>query len=119
MVKWDDGTGRAPERAQMREATQLGGEPPDRQPGKRKNTRRWCKGKVGVEHTLVVRMRRDRSKGCHWFAWSVRGKAIQRGAWICVEQEVCISCGKILRHTLGKNCTHRGDYPLRGRYPNG
>jgi hypothetical protein len=31
-------------------------------PRKRKDTRRWCKGKVGVEHALAVRDARDMGK---------------------------------------------------------
>lgn len=72
----------------------------------RKDRRRWCRGKVGIEHQKAIRtnkfyLARDRT-GC--YDWQP-GERWSR--WICVEQEYCTQCGKILRHTLGPECTQR------------
>jgi hypothetical protein len=72
----------------------------------RKNRRRWCRGKVGVEHELELTV---------WDIYLSRGITecyrYQPGKrwtrWVCVEQERCTQCGKILRHTLGPECTKR------------
>jgi hypothetical protein len=63
----------------------------------RKNTRRWCKGKPGREHVLIVR------KNPRWgftecgirssYTWLTQ-------KWYCTHEEVCQSCGKRLRWSL-------------------
>lgn len=107
MVNWDQNkTERAADRAQTREATRLGGEPPERQPRGRKDTRHWCRGKEGVEHIVQIRPRDpkwgDPNRVCH--LWQPHPKYSR---WICYEQEICTTCGKILKHSLGAKCTYR------------
>jgi hypothetical protein len=69
----------------------------------RKKTRRWCRGKVGVEHQVVRRPRDPRAtwsrRTCGW--WTLKTD----GLWICIEQDVCTECGKILRDGLVNDCT--------------
>lgn len=73
----------------------------DRTPRRRrkKDTRRWCRGKVGVEHQPVIV--RD-----HW-GWTadqecgLRDWVVGRDPdWFCFHREVCDNCGKVLRHKL-------------------
>lgn len=71
---------------------------------RRKDRRRWCRGKVGTEHHTALSV---------WSVYAARGitecHQYQPGKrwtrWICVEQERCTQCGKILRHTLGSDCS--------------
>jgi hypothetical protein len=80
--------------------------PPSGRHRSRKNRRRWCRGKVGVDHVLDVRVSRlavyRTERGwptptCYraeW--WPTR--------WRCQHERYCVSCGKILDHTLGDDC---------------
>jgi hypothetical protein len=72
-----------------------------RRPRARKDTKRWCRGKVGVEHTPVLDYRsfiksyRDQPY-CRvpppWNPWKTN--------WWCHHIEKCSECGKTLRHSL-------------------
>lgn len=81
----------------------------------RKDKRRWCRGKVGVEHTPAIRFsqhrdwwanhpKNPREVSCAWWPWGVY--AYKR--WSCYHEEACTSCGKILRHSLERDCP---DFP--------
>lgn len=66
-------------------------------PKSKKDTRRWCKGKVGREHTPAI----ERSHGERY----PNGRPCQRiegYTWAlgCHHHEVCTTCGKILRWTI-------------------
>jgi len=71
----------------------------------RKDRRRWCRGKPGVAHTIEIRPCDPK------WGYSVRVCGYPRywrsPIWICVEQEFCTTCGKILRHSLDKDCTRK------------
>lgn len=89
----------------------------------RKDRRRWCKGKVGIEHMPEMRVgksgqyMRDRygpsnpHAACGWYeghAWSwVDGVRHWLGQgeffWSCKHDYVCANCGKILRR-VGREC---------------
>jgi hypothetical protein len=78
-----------------------------RRPKARKDTKRWCRGKVGVEHTPEIQSDR-RGLGPYpcrvppdWARW--------RSTWWCHHVERCSECGKILRHSL--NVGECPDYP--------
>ena len=71
-------------------AAQVAADPSDRRPPGRKNTRRYCKGKTGVEHEpdLVP------IGHCRWVTgWRMDGTA----SWECAHREICGRCGKVLR----------------------
>lgn len=85
--------------------------------GKKKKTRRWCKGKVGVEHRpeIVIdeRTKQWRSDfgsrpACYRPDWLVKGGRAGRRpmtwSWLCSHVERCTVCGKILEHSLGTRC---------------
>lgn len=71
-----------------------------RAPGK-KDTKRWCRGKPGVEHEVETRLERFVTPGeCGWYISRRTGKPM----WYrCYHEDVCSSCGKILLRTR-KQC---------------
>lgn len=83
----------------------------------RKDRKRWCRGKPGVEHEGAYgRLRNQWSydQPCGWVVWSRDNwpwPAWRNGAccsyWRCCEQEYCAVCGKIVRNSLGDDCTTR------------
>lgn len=69
----------------------------------RKDRKRWCRGKVGVEHVpeTVLRARR--------YVWSDGGPACFRPEWNperwhCWHRIRCASCGRTLRDGVGREC---------------
>jgi hypothetical protein len=69
----------------------------------RKNRRRWCRGKVGVEHVLDVRVSRHLSAlnrvgaPCYRPEWWPR-------SWWCNHERYCTNCGKIIDASLDDQC---------------
>lgn len=63
---------------------------PERHGRAKKDTKRWCKGKVGREHVTEIRtedwLGRDYHCGPSW-----------GGRWACWERVVCTVCGKKLQ----------------------
>lgn len=84
--------------------------------GRKKKTRRWCKGKVGVEHqTEIVIDERTYSwrsnfgtrPACYrpdWLAKTKFGSRSESASWLCSHVKRCTVCGKILEHYLGEDC---------------
>lgn len=72
-------------------------------PKAKKDTRRWCRGKVGIEHEPIVQKRPGywQDKPCKW------SQVVPLLA--CNHEEVCKNCGKILKWTLGDDCPERKD----------
>ena len=72
----------------------------------RKNTRRWCRGKIGVDHVLDVRLdrygemlwRRDKAP-CYRPSW-------RPASWWCNHERYCTRCGKILDASLNDECSN-------------
>lgn len=97
MSKWDDEPRRDELRAHVRDVA------PHRS---RKDRRRWCRGKVGVEHVLDVRLNKyTESLRYHdpgrptcfrpeWWPTS----------WWCSHERYCTRCGKILVASLDREC---------------
>lgn len=79
---------------------------------RRKNTRRWCRGKVGVPHTLAVREGDPKERVPEWFKRC--GPNPWTGRWRCAEQEYCTSCGKIMRRRVD-HCSKRPSSAVQGR----
>lgn len=73
----------------------------------RKNRRRWCRGKVGVEHVPETRLsryaayRRARTDGdvpeCYRAEW-------WPSRWWCNHERYCVNCGKIVVVSLNDDC---------------
>lgn len=98
MSRWDADE---PRRQEVR-AT----EPRPRPQRARKNTRRWCRGKVGVDHVLATRLnknvtyRNERgldAPACYRAEW-------WKDHWWCNHEEYCVNCGKILVVSLNQAC---------------
>lgn len=76
---------------------------------RRRNTKQWCRGKVGVEHQMAIRLRRSRlvsrysgpregywpqngdSCGWSWWLWRLYDDWHYR----CNHERYCTACGKI------------------------
>lgn len=93
-------------RAWRRDEERLDVDPTPRTPHARKNKRRWCRGKVGVEHVLAVRVstwgqqlatRWPDRKPCFRAEW-------WPSRWLCQHERYCVTCGKIIHHTLDVEC---------------
>lgn len=80
----------------------------------RKNTRDWCKGKVGRPHNARIRLQRHiqhridaggdpaRWASCRWGMWFFGGDADKpRVVYRCHHEVFCEVCGKILHPYLG------------------
>jgi len=63
--------------------------------GRRKNTKRWCRGKVGREH--VSGIVKDPQL---LFGQADRPCALDRRWFPCIHMERCTVCGKVLRRWL-------------------
>lgn len=103
--KWEWGTppSRSAERSQA--AAEDVRDPAKKAPA-RKDTRAWCRGKVGIEHIPVIVVDHsvphfDRTDlRCKWRAywdWKTEGAVVY---WRCEHCEECINCGKVLRATV-------------------
>ena len=74
-------------------------------PGK-KNRRKWCKGKLGAEHVLVVtRTRWQRDADCH--------VGYRADLWVCYHETCCSVCGRKIDHGYLTPCP---DKPKRIPY---
>lgn len=77
----------------------------ERPASKKKNTRRWCRGKPGVEHTPMIELDsggqqrvRDGKDACYQWPYSSWDR------WVCRHHEICTTCGKILKRSFGIKC---------------
>ena len=77
----------------------------------KKNTKKWCKGKVGREHEPVIEVdqkrfynQRDKDKAsCGWmtqYGWGQVGRYVRGRWWNCRHHKVCSKCGKVLQYRL-------------------
>lgn len=102
-----------------------GGETPYRS---KKDRKKWCRGKVGVEHQPVIRLSRFalaqeerlRSSGrptrtCEWRVYAVRGELRperMRVSFSCRHERGCSVCGKVLEWVLAvKDCPEAHEPP--------
>jgi hypothetical protein len=78
---------------------------PLRHTNRRKKTGRWCKGKVGVEHTpeLVVNHNRE------LYRWRNGAREVWRWHYSCKHSYRCTTCGKYTEYFL-KNAEECPDF---------
>jgi hypothetical protein len=72
-----------------------GEDPPDHAPRWRKDTRRWCKGRPGQEHSPEARYALpygEEGDGCG----PSQGWQARYGPWRCGHEMWCSRCGKVL-----------------------
>lgn len=101
------------------EARARGPETPAHRP--RKDRRRWCRGKPGVEHEPAVRLGSygvslERASkpwvGCHWAISYCAGR-VPRLRWSCLHQIGCRNCGKALEWVVEfERCPQRHPRPV-------
>lgn len=96
--KWEWGP--TPPRSQERQkAADTDPEPPPKGRSSYKNTRKWCRGKAGVEHEEEIILGRDtyrRKTECGWSPlWSVE-RQDYTVSWYCNHHVVCKNCSKVL-----------------------
>jgi hypothetical protein len=74
---------------------------------KKKNTKKWCKGKVGREHVphIIKSNYGVTDKCCNYAPWSVRhknGETTPLKKYLCWHQRSCQNCGKVLEWFLSE-----------------
>lgn len=74
---------------------------------KKKNTKKWCRGKVGVEHqpTTCIPKNSHRSE-CYLIAKFIRwdhNQRVREDRWLCLHHIECLMCGKELQRNV-KEC---------------
>lgn len=82
---------------------------------RRRSTKQWCKGKVGVEHVPEVTLDRyteslrryprqdEWLSACQWQNW-IYGKPDHGWRFHCWHQRRCVNCGKILNRLEDQEC---------------
>lgn len=70
-------------------------------PRRKKDTRTWCRGKVGVEHRKEIQFDTRATSKCRPSMWS------WGDSWWCNHHEVCGECGKITRSSVASECPDR------------
>lgn len=85
-----------------------------RQTNKRKKTGRWCRGKVGVEHTpeLVVNHNYNPTRVCGWrdiYSWRSGERQLWKWHYSCRHSYRCTKCGKYTEYFL-KNVEECPDF---------
>lgn len=65
--------------------------------GRGKDTRRWCRGRVGREHVLEIVI----PENSYWRTckWTRNWRTDNAYAWACSHVERCSVCHKVLRDT--------------------
>lgn len=76
-----------------------------RQQNKKKNTKQWCKGKVGVEHVTEVVINHNTIRWeCKWYPlyWSFyrRSEGPKDYRYSCMHSRRCTACGKYVEYFL-------------------
>ncbi|HEX9089802.1 MAG TPA: hypothetical protein VF867_20080 [Arthrobacter sp.] len=78
-----------------------------RQTNKRKNTAKWCRGKVGVEHVteIVINHNYTNTRGCNWYpiyySFKRRAEGPRDYRYWCKHSLRCTNCGKYTEIFLG------------------
>jgi hypothetical protein len=101
--------------SEVRDAAQADPDPARKAPGK-KDKRRWCRGKPGVEHRTAIVLHSEHGHRCGWREtgrWVQTGPVAAKGitlpkwprkrewvvtgrTWVCLHELQCQVCGKFL-----------------------
>lgn len=71
-----------------------------KRPPAKKNTKLWCKGKVGREHSPKIQMSRYAGARSCMVPSGWRLQMYPRSRWLCFHEIVCTGCDKIINHFL-------------------
>lgn len=76
--------------------------PSRRKAVKPKNTRRWCRGKVGAEHTPAIVMGQSWGRECMLTgSFDTRTRIYTPNSrWLCFHVQACTTCGKHLKDVV-------------------
>lgn len=103
--------------AEVHAAAAVDPDPAKRAPS-RKDTRHYCKGKAGREHTPEIVRTHDgfHQRQCGWvgrydYRLLRRGEDAAEVRWLCTHEEHCSGCGKILRAWGSLDLTECPVYP--------
>jgi len=72
-----------------------------------KDRRRWCRGKAGIQHVVVMVYRPYYGHTCRIFEYTVRrpgGRDKHVKRWTCSHQWACDNCGKVLDRVSRDDC---------------
>lgn len=93
-------------KSSLRASEQRRQQPESRSVPARKNTKRWCRGKVGTEHQPAVTMGQSWGRVCGKDqSWSVRRRALVN-VWRCYHEMRCSQCGKVVDRSV-ERCPDR------------
>lgn len=69
----------------------------------KKNTKRWCKGKVGREHKVELGVSKNGwgRRQCEYVDWL---RWLHDDGWMCRHVRSCTVCGKVMEYSLGREC---------------
>ena len=86
---------------------------------KKKNTKKWCKGKVGREHVLhITKGNYGSFSECKDPRWRIYGSEDFLERYLCWHQRSCKVCGKVLEWSLDKSeCPDYPDYKEKHARP--
>lgn len=75
---------------------------------RRKNTRKWCKGKRGVKHTPILS---KESYKCYWYAYYAWDSKEENATYQCNHKKSCSVCGIVLEWSIvdKTECPHYRD----------
>lgn len=69
-----------------------------------KKTKKWCKGKIGTKHKMVVVARREWPNKCLWRSYRVWHNEQALEFWYtCRHSLVCEVCGKTVHYRIDKD----------------
>ena len=71
--------------------------------GKKKNTKKWCRGKVGAFHEFQIVKSRHMDYECQWKSLLWKENHVR---YRCYHEKSCIKCGKVVEWFLNdpKEC---------------
>lgn len=84
----------------------------------RRDTRRWCRGKPGIEHTPAIVLpdnlySRWRGQACRWMWWGRPGHEF--AMYRCHHRWQCTTCGRKLRDMRPDECPSYMPKPAKPR----
>jgi len=67
---------------------------------RRRDKRRWCRGREGVPHAYPLACRLSKHVG----RWTCRWASCRDPYWICWHETYCTNCDKVMEHLNADRC---------------